>query len=214
MNLLKSFAVLFLVLSFVILGSQAAHSAPMTDAQRVHIDRFLQNNDLNEFGDPDGTVYLGSNPLFNEETGELTDRYEYLVQKFPGIFVNFVQTLPFDGVIDALGEVQVSAMQFTNDFDSTRLEDRFIDSVLAAEAEAQQLLDRVRSALNAGDFVAVEKMLEDMTVLNSEQLTQFGGVLKDLRRMLNGEFLTDMETQALILSLLEKVDTLEMRLNA
>lgn len=28
-------------------------------------------------------MYMGGTPLFNEMTGESTDRYEYLVKKFP-----------------------------------------------------------------------------------------------------------------------------------
>ena len=46
-------------------------------------DSWLQTQNLNAFGDPEGTMYMGGSPLFNERTGEMKDRLEYLIEKFP-----------------------------------------------------------------------------------------------------------------------------------
>lgn len=52
-------------------------------AEKEAIDRWIEKNNLNPYGDPKGTGYIGGTPLYNEETGETTDRYVYLVHKFP-----------------------------------------------------------------------------------------------------------------------------------
>jgi hypothetical protein len=59
-----------------------APAAP--DAQAVScIDRWLAQRDLNQYGDPVGTVYAGGTPLFDERTGRTTDRIQHLVGKHP-----------------------------------------------------------------------------------------------------------------------------------
>jgi serine/threonine protein phosphatase PrpC len=50
---------------------------------RAHIDRWIAENDLNEYGDPKGTMYLGGTPLFDERTGQSRERYEYILEKHP-----------------------------------------------------------------------------------------------------------------------------------
>jgi hypothetical protein len=50
---------------------------------RKRIDRWVRENNRNEFGDPHGTVYAGGTPLFNEMTGRTLDRYEYILKKHP-----------------------------------------------------------------------------------------------------------------------------------
>ncbi|MDP3963860.1 MAG: hypothetical protein Q8Q39_05185 [bacterium] len=69
--------------------------------ERDQMARWLAAENLNEYGDPQGTFYAGGTPLFDEKTGEWVDpvrdregsqrtsisngvdRYRYLVQKFP-----------------------------------------------------------------------------------------------------------------------------------
>ncbi|MDI6782777.1 MAG: peptidylprolyl isomerase, partial [bacterium] len=53
------------------------------DEEKKKIDAWLKKNKLNPFGDPKGTFYTGGTPLFDEKTGKSSDRYEYLIQKFP-----------------------------------------------------------------------------------------------------------------------------------
>ena len=51
--------------------------------EKTQIDIWIQENDLNQYGDPKDTAYAGGTPLFNEATGETTDRYEYILQRHP-----------------------------------------------------------------------------------------------------------------------------------
>ncbi len=57
----------------------------LTAQGKEKIDQYIQNKELNEYGDPEGTMYTGGTPLFNEETGESLNKYEYLINKFPEI---------------------------------------------------------------------------------------------------------------------------------
>lgn len=52
--------------------------------EKHQVVRWLMLNSLNKYGDPMGTMYSGSTPLYNEATGEIISRYEYLVKKHPG----------------------------------------------------------------------------------------------------------------------------------
>ncbi|OJI06510.1 hypothetical protein BK004_03125 [bacterium CG10_46_32] len=55
----------------------------LTPEQKVAIDDWLSANNLNDFGDKEGTFYTGGTPLFDERTGETIDRFQYLFDKFP-----------------------------------------------------------------------------------------------------------------------------------
>jgi len=55
----------------------------ITEAVRQRIDRWLKDGDRNEFGDPEGTVYAGGTPLFDERTGRSKDRYDYILERHP-----------------------------------------------------------------------------------------------------------------------------------
>ena len=57
--------------------------AKLTPEQKKWIDDRIKRDGLNEFGDPKGTVYMGATPLFDEMTGDMKDRYEYIVGKHP-----------------------------------------------------------------------------------------------------------------------------------
>ncbi|WP_257446917.1 hypothetical protein [Archangium lipolyticum] len=47
------------------------------------VDRWLQANKMDRYGHPEGTMYAGGTPLFNEATGETTDRLEYVFARQP-----------------------------------------------------------------------------------------------------------------------------------
>jgi len=53
------------------------------DNTRKRIDRWIEENDLNEYGESKDTLYLGGTPLFDERTGRRKDRYEYILDKHP-----------------------------------------------------------------------------------------------------------------------------------
>lgn len=52
------------------------------DSEIDKADAWLTTHGKNKFGDSEDTVYAGGSPLFDERTGELTDRLEYLKKKF------------------------------------------------------------------------------------------------------------------------------------
>lgn len=47
------------------------------------VDRWLQERKLDTYGHPEGTMYAGGTPLFNEATGESRDRLEYVFSRQP-----------------------------------------------------------------------------------------------------------------------------------
>lgn len=52
--------------------------------EQQQIEAWIVTNDLNQYGDAKDTVYAGGTPLFNEVTGEYTDRYDYIAQQHSG----------------------------------------------------------------------------------------------------------------------------------
>ena len=66
----------------VIPGNYQA-SSQVSETVRNRIDQWIKANELNQFGDPIDSVYLGGNPLFDETTGITMDRYEYILSKNP-----------------------------------------------------------------------------------------------------------------------------------
>jgi hypothetical protein len=62
-------------------GSNFIHG--LNDEKKIIVDNWLKLNLLNNFGDPIDTVYASGVPTFDEEEGEIQDRFEYLFEKFP-----------------------------------------------------------------------------------------------------------------------------------
>ncbi len=58
----------------------------LTSHEKSVIDRWLDDNGLNSYGDPEGTTYLGTSPLFDEFSGEFVDRYHFVLWKHPTLF--------------------------------------------------------------------------------------------------------------------------------
>jgi len=52
----------------------------LTRDDKDKIDKWIEDNNLNRYGDAMGALYTGGTPLFNEETGESLDRYEYIIK--------------------------------------------------------------------------------------------------------------------------------------
>ena len=70
----------------LVLGCHSSPPAPSAppDAGAVScVDLWLAQRDLNQFGDPVGTMYAGGTPLFDERTGQTTNRIDYLLRKHP-----------------------------------------------------------------------------------------------------------------------------------
>ncbi len=47
------------------------------------MDRWLKAQQLDPYGHPEGTMYTGGTPLFDEQTGERRDRLSYVFQRHP-----------------------------------------------------------------------------------------------------------------------------------
>ena len=61
----------------------ATTSATISQEEKKQIDTWIEENNLNEYGDSQDTFYAGGTPLFDETTGESRDRYEYIAEQFP-----------------------------------------------------------------------------------------------------------------------------------
>ncbi len=55
----------------------------LTLEQKEKIDSWLEENNLNRYGDPIGTFYTGGTPLFDEKTGLSIGRYSYILENHP-----------------------------------------------------------------------------------------------------------------------------------
>ncbi len=53
------------------------------DRLKSKVDEWLRSSGRNEYGDAPGTVYAGGNPLFDERSPRLKDRYEYILSRHP-----------------------------------------------------------------------------------------------------------------------------------
>jgi hypothetical protein len=59
--------------------------AGWTAAQQACVDTFLAGHGLDAFGSPQGTMYPGGTPLFDETTGRSVTRQDYLAQHHPDV---------------------------------------------------------------------------------------------------------------------------------
>lgn len=55
----------------------------ITDEMKYKIDKWIEARDVNKYGDQKSLMYAGGTPLFNESTGEIMDRYEYILKNHP-----------------------------------------------------------------------------------------------------------------------------------
>lgn len=58
----------------------------LSKEQKDKIDKFLEDNNLNRYGDAIGTMYAGGTPLFDEIKNESIDRFDYIQNKHPEIW--------------------------------------------------------------------------------------------------------------------------------
>ncbi|NUP98677.1 MAG: hypothetical protein HUU35_02355 [Armatimonadetes bacterium] len=60
----------------------------ISDQLKARIDAWIKTKGCNEYGDPPDTMYAGGSPLFDERTGQMKDRYEYILSKNPELAEN------------------------------------------------------------------------------------------------------------------------------
>lgn len=53
------------------------------EAEEACVDKWLAERRLDRYGNPEGTMYAGGTPLFNERTGEQVDRLAYVYKLQP-----------------------------------------------------------------------------------------------------------------------------------
>lgn len=61
---------------------EEAPAQPPSPAESC-VDAWLSERSLDRYGHPQGTMYTGGTPLFDERTGESTPRLEYVFRKHP-----------------------------------------------------------------------------------------------------------------------------------
>jgi len=86
-----------LLLSFLLAGApaEAPKDTPVANKSKTSsaraarareekcLDRWLAERKLDPYGMPEGTMYAGGTPLFDEATGRRIDRLEYVYRKHP-----------------------------------------------------------------------------------------------------------------------------------
>ncbi|ATB32931.1 hypothetical protein [Melittangium boletus] len=60
-----------------------AQGAEPPAAREACVDQWLKAHQLDRYGHPEGTMYAGGSPLFNEATGETQDRLEHVFARQP-----------------------------------------------------------------------------------------------------------------------------------
>ncbi len=72
-----------------ITDSSVSDSTPeasdLSQEEKERIDDWLEEQGLNRYGDSKGVLYPGGSPLYNEETGEGIDRFDYILDRYPDI---------------------------------------------------------------------------------------------------------------------------------
>jgi hypothetical protein len=63
----------------------ATTTTVLTEGQKKKIDDWLDEKGLNRYGDDKSAMYKGGTPLYNEETGQAIDRYDYLLSRYPNL---------------------------------------------------------------------------------------------------------------------------------
>ena len=56
---------------------------PVDEKMKQKIEEWMKREGRNQYGDPKDTMYAGGNPLFDERSAKLKDRYEYILGKHP-----------------------------------------------------------------------------------------------------------------------------------
>lgn len=77
----------FPLLVFLAFGPGCSKRGPPPPAGRAAeeacVDGWLKERGLDPYGSPEGTIYAGGTPLFDERTGQSTGRLEYVYRQHP-----------------------------------------------------------------------------------------------------------------------------------
>ena len=111
MRLYKFFVLFLALFSFC----STAFCFELNSLQKDYIDSWLEKEGLNKYGDPEGTVYLGGSPLFDETSGQSLNRYEYVLKNHPQLLKQ-IQTLVKRTFASSVFSEDVSAALDSNDY--------------------------------------------------------------------------------------------------
>lgn len=64
-------------------GLTAEKPSAERQAQESCVDKWLTEKKMDRYGHPEGTMYAGGTPLFDERTGETRDRLDYVYERQP-----------------------------------------------------------------------------------------------------------------------------------
>ncbi|HEY7512097.1 MAG TPA: hypothetical protein VIG50_17685 [Vicinamibacteria bacterium] len=64
-------------------GAEGTRTSASREAEEACVDRWLAERGLDAYGNPQGTMYAGGTPLFDERTGEQVDRLAYVYKRQP-----------------------------------------------------------------------------------------------------------------------------------
>lgn len=198
--------VFFSVLFALSLGITEARS--LSGSERATIDQYLQNRGLNRYGDPQGTFYTGGSPLFDEASGQVMDRHEFVLRKHPQILEDHVGLMPVDRTVKAAAGLAL----FQNDLDARRSSEKYLEALVNVEAENALLALSAREAIDAMNYQAVEDILNVLRGMDRSRLAYFSTVLRDVRRMLQLPTIDEIRMTEKVKKLIGEVDTLEIRI--
>lgn len=207
MKLLKNILAISLGIIMVAGSVEARY---LTATEKAHIERYLEDNELNRFGDPEGTMYPGGSPLFCEVTGQVIDRYEYILRNHPGVLDDFAQILP----TEALGAVEKALGKLQNGADGRQMADRFLEDLVNQEAESAILLDSLRQAIDRGDLDEVIAVLTSLEKMSDQRLGYFARTLRDVRRMVQEPHIQPIEVTEKLAEIRTQLERLQSRIRA
>ena len=65
--------------------SDTKKAGDLGNEEKELINKWLEDEGYNRYGDDKDIMYTGGTPLFNETTGESIDRFDYILEKRPEI---------------------------------------------------------------------------------------------------------------------------------
>jgi hypothetical protein len=207
MKLLKNIFAIALGI-YMLTGSVEARF--FSETEKNHIERYLEDNKLNRYGDAVGTMYAGGSPLFCEVTGQVIDRYEYIIRNHPYVLDDYVEILP----IDAMGAVEKMFGKLQNGADGAQMADRFLDDLVNHEAENAILLDSLRRAIDRNDLNQVIEVLESLERMSDQRLGYFARTLRDVRRMVQMPHIQPIDVTAQLVQIRAQIERLQSRMGA
>jgi len=62
---------------------QKAKNQAIDISEKAKIEKWITDNQLNQYGEDPYILYAGGTPLLDEATGETMDRYDYIIKNNP-----------------------------------------------------------------------------------------------------------------------------------